>query len=74
MFMSGILLMTVNKDGEDLELGEYSYTYANDYVFGEDFSDWFERSLKNSHIPLLNIQRIKNPNALSNIMKKYKAK
>ena len=38
--------MTVNKDGEDLDLGEYSYSYANDYVFGEDFSDWFERSLK----------------------------
>ena len=38
--------MTVNKDGEDVDLGEYSDSYANDYEFGEDFSDWFDRSLK----------------------------
>ena len=38
--------MTVNKDGEDVDLGEYSDSYVNDYEFGEDFSDWFDRSLK----------------------------
>ena len=37
--------MTVNKDGEDVDLGEYSDSYANDYEFGEDFFDWFDRSL-----------------------------
>lgn len=37
--------MSVNKDGEDVDLGEYSDSYANDYEFGEDFSDWFDRSL-----------------------------
>jgi len=38
--------MTVNKDGEDVDLGEYSDSYANDYEFGEDFFDWYDRSLK----------------------------
>ena len=38
--------MTVNKKGEDVDLGEYSDSYADDYEFGEDFYDWFERSLK----------------------------
>ena len=37
--------MTVNKDGEDVDLGEYSDSYANDYEFGEDFFNWFDRSL-----------------------------
>ena len=39
--------MTQNKKGEDIDLGEYSVSYANDYVFGEDFFEWFDRS----HIP-----------------------
>tara|TARA_B110000971_G_C19772676_1_gene391571 strand:- start:230 stop:625 length:396 start_codon:yes stop_codon:yes gene_type:complete len=37
--------MTVNKDGEDLDLGEYSDSYADEYNFGEDFSDWFDRTV-----------------------------
>ena len=36
--------MTVNKKGEDVDLGEYSDYYADEYKFGEDFSDWFERT------------------------------
>ena len=36
--------MTVNKQGEDVDLGEYSDYYADEYNFGEDFSDWFNRS------------------------------
>jgi len=35
--------MTVNKKGEDVDLGEYSVSYADEYNFGEDFSEWFER-------------------------------
>ena len=35
--------MTVNEKGEDIDLGEYSISYAEDYKFGEDFFDWFER-------------------------------
>ena len=38
--------MSVNKKGKDIDLGEYSDFYADDYAFGEDFSDWFDRSLK----------------------------
>ena len=37
--------MTQNEKGEDVDLGEYSDSYADDYEFGEDFSDWFDRSL-----------------------------
>ena len=35
--------MTVNEKGEDIDLGEYSISYADDYKFGEEFFDWFER-------------------------------
>ena len=43
--------MTANKKGEDLNLGEYSDSYADDYKFGEDFYDYFERT----HTPAHNI-------------------
>tara|TARA_B100000686_G_scaffold355191_1_gene470844 strand:- start:5292 stop:5681 length:390 start_codon:yes stop_codon:yes gene_type:complete len=35
--------MTVNNKGEDVNLGEYSVSYADEYNFGEEFSEWFER-------------------------------
>ena len=35
--------MTVNEKGEDIDLGEYSISYADDYKFVEEFFDWFER-------------------------------
>ena len=35
--------MTVNEKGEDIDLGEYSISYADDYKFGEEFFDWFEK-------------------------------
>ena len=44
--------MTVNKKGEDVDLGEYSDSYADEYEFGEDFSDWFDRTVK---IPATNV-------------------
>ena len=41
--------MTVNKKGEDLDLGEYSDSYADDYKFGEDFYNYFERTHTPAH-------------------------
>ena len=35
--------VTTNEKGESVNLGEYSISYADDYKFGEDFFDWFER-------------------------------
>ena len=35
--------MTQNKKGEDVDLGEYSDSYADDYNFGEDFIDYYQR-------------------------------
>ena len=36
--------MTQNEKGKDIDLGEYSDSYADEYKFGEDFSDWFDRT------------------------------
>ena len=33
-----------NEKGEDIDLGEYCVCYADEYNFGEDFSDWFDRT------------------------------
>lgn len=35
--------VTTNEKGESVNLGEYSISYADDYKFGEEFFDWFER-------------------------------
>jgi hypothetical protein len=34
----------MNKKGEYIDLGEYTVCYADEYNFGEDFSDWFDRT------------------------------
>lgn len=33
----------IDENGKEVNLGEYSVHYADDYKFGEEFSDWFER-------------------------------
>ena len=38
------IFLGTNKKGEDIDLGEYTVSYADEYNFGEDFSDWFERT------------------------------
>jgi len=35
--------MSQNEKGEDIDLGEYSVSYNDEYNFGEDFSEWFKR-------------------------------
>ena len=42
--------MTQNKKGEDVDLGEYSDSYADDYNFGEDFIDYSERTHTPAHM------------------------
>ena len=35
--------LSLDKDGNEIDVGEYTINYADDYVFGENFFDWFER-------------------------------
>tara|TARA_B100001121_G_C18282873_1_gene431558 strand:+ start:163 stop:555 length:393 start_codon:yes stop_codon:yes gene_type:complete len=40
---------SVDKDGNDILVGPYSIYYSQDYIFGEDFFAWFDRSLNTKH-------------------------
>ena len=40
---------SVDKDGNDILVGTYSIYYSQDYIFGEDFFAWFDRSLNTKH-------------------------
>ena len=40
---------SVDKDGNDVVVGPYNITYAEDYTFGEDFLSWHHRSLNTKH-------------------------
>ena len=41
--------VTQNEKGEEVDLGEYSDSYADDYKFGEDFIDYSERTHTPAH-------------------------
>ncbi len=40
---------SVDKDGNDILVGPYSIYYSQDYIFGEEFFTWFDRSLNTKH-------------------------
>ena len=63
--------MTVNKKGEDVDLGEYSDSYADEYEFGEDFFDWFDRTVK---IPATNVTEYPTDKEYKCVIEYYKKK